>query len=277
MKQLLFFIAAVLIFPVTAVSADSPFFKVNGQIKNYTKTEYAIIQKFGDYFRTPDKKYTWNLDANGREMDMSEFNGSGTLINKITYAYDDKGNMTSQICTDSANTTAWKVTYTYDEKGNKMDESDYNKDGVLSGKSVFNYPDSKQNEETYYNGTGVLIWKNISKFDDNGRKTETCQYFADGTLDQRLTYVYNDTGKLVEIGSYDGSGNQTKLIQYIFNNDGIISETSIENIKDNLKTREFYKYDENKNLIKIFTYNIFHKFGTTVNELNSMSEYTYVK
>jgi len=265
---------SVLLFPVFS---DSPFFKVNGQIKNYTKTDYTITQKFGDYFRTPDTKYVHNLNADGRETDISQFNASGSLINKITYVYDDKGKTVSQTGTDASNITEWKVLYTYDDKGIKTEESEYGKDNTLSGKSIFKYPDTSQCEESYYNGQGALIWKNISRFDEKGRKTEAYQYFADGSLDEKQAFIYNENGILVEIDNYDANGRQIRRVKYRFGSDGTITETQTDDMKNNAETREFYKYDDSGNLSKVTTYTVAHKFGTIVNELTDMSEYTYTK
>ena len=42
-----------------------------------------------------------------------------------------------------------------------------------------------------------------------------------------------------------------------------------------LTMRQFYKYDSRGNVAKITTYSIAKKFGTTVNELVGISDFTY--
>ncbi|MCR5289510.1 MAG: hypothetical protein K6E51_05920 [Treponema sp.] len=277
MKKLTVLILTVLVTIGITAFAESPFFKVNGSVKSYTQTTYVISQKFGDYYRTPDIKYVHNLNDKQLETDVSQISATGLLVNKVTYTYDTNGNLESQVSTDSANTTEWKVTYVYDEKGRLTEESNFKKDDILSGKSIFKYPSDNQTEESYYNGDGVLLWRDISKFDENNHKVQILQYFADGTLDQRQDFIYNDLGILVQVDTYDNSGFKKQEIKYRFTENDLIGETQTKNYAANTETREFYKYDDDKNLIKITTYNVSNKFGTTVNELTGMSEYTYTK
>ncbi len=53
------FMLLLIIIPVYQMVAESPFFAVKGKVKSYTKTEYVISHKFGDYFRTPNVLYTY--------------------------------------------------------------------------------------------------------------------------------------------------------------------------------------------------------------------------
>lgn len=277
MKKHFYICASLFISLAAALHAEAPFFKVNGSVKSYTQTTYLITQKFGDYYRTPDTSYVHTIGSNGLETDVSQVNAAGTIISRITYAYDDAGNKISQTCTDGAGTIEWKQTFTY-ENGLLKEESEFKKDDTLSSKSIFKYSaDNKQTDESYYNGEGALIWKSISKFDDNNRKLETLQYTADGQLDQRQVFTYNDAGNLVQIDTFNNVDEQTEKVIYRYGDNNLVGETASTNIANGTQTREFYKYDDAGNLTKVTTYSVSTKFGSTMNELVDMSEYTYTK
>ena len=74
---------------------------------------------------------------------------------------------------------------------------------------------------------------------------------SDGSSNQRITYSYDDGGALAEIRTYNAEGE-------------IIS-------------REFHENNEDGNPISIKEYAVTKKFGETVNELKSMTTYSYTK
>ena len=66
---------------------------------------------------------------------------------------------------------------------------------------------------------------------------------------------------------------EKKIFRYAAN--GTLSEiTTYDNTKQ-VTNRIIIKYDAGGNVSKVSEYNIAQKFGTTVNELVSMSEYSY--
>ena len=274
------FMLLLIIIPVYQMVAESPFFAVKGKVKSYTKTEYVISQKFGDYFRTPNVLYTYKYDDKGRETECLEMSANGTLLSKTVNSYDEKGILTSIVSTDGSNVAEWRIAYTYNEEGLLVDESEFNKNDELSGRTITKYSEDKSRiEESSYNEKGELIWKNICKFDVAlNRKLEEKQYFADGALDQKLAYIYNDEGLLTEIDSSDSKGNVTKKTLFRFNEKGQNTETATYNIVTGTEEREMYRYDEaGENIVRVTVYNVANKFDTVVNELVGMSEYKYEK
>ena len=75
-------IAAVMCVSVFAFDVME-YLPLKGTVKNYTRTDYGITSKFGEYFRTPEMKIVRALDRAGREIESSEMTGRGTLVNKI--------------------------------------------------------------------------------------------------------------------------------------------------------------------------------------------------
>ena len=80
--------------PAAAVSLSAP-------VKDYTKTTYTITEKFGEYYRSPKAIYLHVFDANGRQTETSEFTAKGAVVDRLVFAYDAAGNLTSTTGFDS--------------------------------------------------------------------------------------------------------------------------------------------------------------------------------
>ena len=279
MKKYSFLIVLFFIISVTGISAETPFFAINGKFKSYTKTNYVITQKFGDYFRTPDVNFTYNFDEKGKEIEVLEVSANGTLLGKTSNTYDEKDRLISTVSSDGANITEWRIAYTYNENDEVIDVSEFNKNELLRCRTITKYSEDKTKvDESSYDEKGQLLWKNIYKYDAvTGKKLELNQYFASGILDEKQTFIYNEEGILVEIDSSDIKGEITKKILYRFDESGKNTETTTYNFVTGEEEREFYRYDDNGNLSRVTTYSVSNKFDSIVNELIGMSEYKYEK
>lgn len=275
MKKTFLVLSAALIAANIHAYDASPAIVPNGSVSAYTKTDFTITEKFGDYYRSPKAKYVHVFNASGRQVETSELSVKEALVDKITYTYDAAGNLTSTVCTDADGKVMWKILAVYDAKGNKTEESEFNAGDVLSNKSIWKLTPGKQSEESYYNSEGALLGKTITKFDDQGRTAEVLQYFAAGSLDEKRIYTYNDAGKLSETAYIDAAGVQTKKVVFRFDASYAITEEQTYNSANKLVQRIIYKYDEAGNVIKATTYSVAEKFGGTVNELTGICEYAY--
>ena len=211
--------------------------KPNGAVKDYTKTDYTITEKFGDYYRSPKSKYVHVFDSLGRQTETSEYTNKDVLVDRLVYSYDAAGNLISTIAYDADGKISWKSQATYDDKGNKTEESEFNASDMLVNKSIWKIVAGKQSEEAYYNADGALLGKTIVKFDDQGRDAEVATYSADGLLDQKRTYTYNDAGKLSEVAYLNSDGIITKKIVYRFDEKYAITETQTYNSANKLAER----------------------------------------
>ena len=274
MKKTMLILAAAA-FSVQAFAFDTAAsLKPAGTVTEYTKTEYQITEKFGDYYRSPKAKYVHVFDANGRETESSELTSKDALVDHITYTYDEAGNLATTVCTDSDGKISWKITAVYDANGAKTEESEFNASDSLVNKTIWKIA-TKQSDESYYNADGALLSKIITKYDDQDRIAEVAQYQAAGKLEEKAVYTYNDAGKLSEIAYSNGAGVQTKKVVFRFDASYQITEEQTYNTENKLIVRIIYKYDESGNIIKTTTYNVAEKFGTTVNELAGIAEYSY--
>ena len=273
-KSLFILVSAALSSQLFAFDPEASL-KPAGVEKEYTKTDYQITEKFGDYYRSPRAKFVHVFDSNGRELEASELTSKDSLVDHITYKYEGN-NLVETVCTDADGKVSWKMTTTYDADGNKIDESEFNSSDNLVNRTIWKI-NGKQSDESYYNADGSLLSKIITKFDDQGRTAEIAHYLNTGKLEQKAVYNYNDAGKLSEIAYFNAVGTQTKKVVFRFDASYQISEEQTYNAENKLVTRIIYKYDGSGNIIKRTTYNVAEKFGTTVNELTGIAEYAYGK
>jgi len=260
---------------VTAYSAfafDSSAFTPAGKVTSYTKTDYSVTAKFGEFYRSPKSKYVHVFDATGLETETSEYNAKDVIIDKISYQYDASRNLVSSVFTDATNAVVWKTMMVY-EAGKLKEESEFDKDNKLSGKTIYKYSGSTT-DESYYDANGKLLSKTITKSNDANKLAEEAQYFEDGSLDVKKVYTYNDKGLLSQIETFDSTETSTGKSVYKYDDKGFISEVQVY-YEDTLTERNIYKNDANGNPTKITTYMVSEKFGSTVNELQAITEYIY--
>ena len=276
MKKILSFALISILGLNTFAFDNSAFIKPNGNVKNYVKTDYTITSKFGEYFRTPSAKFIHTFNENNLEIENSEITLDGKQIDKISYEYDTQGNLITQTCADAEGRILWKVSYIF--KNNLLtEECEYNDKNILIGKSIYKYDGKNICEESFYNGSGALTWKNTYKYDENGKCSEKYSYFSNGQLESIKKFKYNSVNKIQEVITYfdENESNSIQKQVYHYDDKNCLIEISTYNSTNQVYLRQLYKNDSNGNVIKITTYNVAKKFGTTVNELIGMSDFTY--
>lgn len=274
MKKLLSFIF-VATFSLSLFATDIfSYIPLNGNVKSYTRTDYTITSKFGNYYRTPNVKFVKTFNASKKEIESSELTPKDSLINKITSVYDFDGNLTEQSCFVAENELIWKNVITY--KNNlKTDSSEYDANGILKAKIIYTYENDKLVDETGYDGEGALIWKTIYKYDENGLLETESQYISDGSLDTKIVYTYTDDNKIDSITTYDSYNHDSKQEIFRYGTNGLLNEITTYSAQKEVIERLSLKYDDAQNITRISDYVVSQKFGTTVNELISQSEFSY--
>jgi len=248
---------------------------LKGTVKSYTRVDYGVTTKFGDYFRTPEKKTIRQFNGAGQETESSEMTPRDVLLNKIQNTCDAAGKLVSQVGYNSDNALIWKSVITYGANGSKSDISEYGKDGTLKGKTIYIYNGNKLSDETYYNGDGAISWKITYKYNDAGLLDAESHYYADGSLDEECDYTYTEPGKIDTITYIDGYGTVESRDYFRYGSDGILNEITTCGPDNKTTKRMLVKYDTAGNVAKLSTYNVGKKFGTTVTELVDMTEITY--
>lgn len=245
---------------------------IKGVPRTVTKTNYLVIEKFGEYYRTVSSKIVYNYNGAGAVTGSQEYNASGDLINKIINTYDGAGLLTAVSCYDSDNKALWNTTLTYRD-GKLIDESEYN-GGSLRGRTIYTYTNNNLMDESYYNGEGAIIYKTITHYNTTGAQDSVDTYGADGALDSRKLYIY--TGSNIDTITYTNeSGDMTKKEVYHYDGRGILTEVTTYNAAGVATVRTIYKCDGRDNVSRVTVYNVGKKFGAQQNDMVDMVEYTY--
>ena len=242
--------------------------------KTVTRTDFTIVSKFGEYFRTPSSKIVYKYDEQGKLLESSELTPRDVLVNKIVNTYDAMGNMTAQVCYDADNVQIWNTTLSYKDN-RKADCSEFTKGGFLKGKTIYGYTGANLTDESYYNSEGVLVWKIIYKYDDSNRIEHEYEYFGDGTLDEERTYSYNAANLKESITYFDSTGAVKSKDVFRYAADNTLSEVTSYDSENKIAKRSLVKIDSFGNCSKVTGYTVLRKFGTTVNEMSSMTEFIY--
>ncbi|MFI5163945.1 MAG: hypothetical protein ACHQHP_01720 [Bacteroidia bacterium] len=111
------------------------------EYENLTPTQ--IKKKFLNDEGKPYKQGILNY-VNGKPMDESYEFTVGFIRSDIKYTYDANGRLTEKISTDnSSGSNTEKVSYEYDEKGNMIKEMKF-KNGVQTDEAIFLYDTNKK-------------------------------------------------------------------------------------------------------------------------------------
>lgn len=245
---------------------------LTGKVKSYTKTNFEVTTKFGNYFRTPVLKETHAFN-DGNETEIIQLTPRDVVTGKISFTYDKDNRLAEKLNTNPENVLQLKTTYTYTNEL-KSDSSEYDISGALKKRTIFTYENGRLVDETDYDGEGVLTAKNIYAYSDAGYLATTFYYNADGSLKEKKEYTYNVDQRLDSIASYDKDLKQISLESIRYDEAGLISEVTTY-VDNRVTKRTLLKYDSTGNVMRVSEYNISEKFGTTVNELTSISELVY--
>lgn len=247
---------------------------ITGNVKAYTETDFSIASRFGTLYRTPSSKITHNFDSNGKEITSSELTPKDAVINTIASEYDRTGNLIGQVCTSADGEIVWKNTYTF-KNGIKMDASEYDRKGNLRARTIYTYDNDLLIDESCYDGEGALIWKTIYKYDENNRLASVNEYNPDGSLSELTSYNYTEAGAIDSLSKLDAYANHQTQLVFRYGTNGLLNEITTYNAEKQVTKRTLLKYDDKGNVNKVSEYDVAEKFGTTVNELVSMSEFSF--
>lgn len=277
MKKVLFVASLMLLFLSVSYGARAfdieSYVPLKGPVKGWTRTDYEITTKFGDYFRTPITKTVHTIEKD-RELSTSETTARDVLVNRVINVYDDNGHLTGQTLYNADNAAVWKSEIVYGEDGNKSETNEFAKDGTLKGKTIYSYTDGSLTDETCYNTDGALVWKNIYKY-SSGRLASECFYYADGSLEEEHDLTYTPDGKIDVISYRNEFGVVLTTDNFRYGDDGELLEITTCAANNKTTRRTLLKYDTQGNLSRVSGYRVLTKFGQTVTELCDMFERTY--
>lgn len=247
---------------------------ITGKVKAYTETEFSIASRFGTLYRTPSTKVMHVFDSTGKETTSSELTPKDAVINTISSTYDSAGNLSEQLCTSNDGEVIWKNTFTY-KNGLKADVSEYDKKGSLRARTIYTYENNLLTDESSYDGEGALIWKTIYKYDENNRISAVNEYNPDGSLSEQTAYNYTESGAIDSLTILDPYAEKQTSKVFRYGTNGALNEITTYDSNKQVIKRTLLKYDAKGNVNKVSEYDVAEKFGTTVNDLVAMSEFSF--
>lgn len=228
-KLLLFKILSILLFSSCNLSNNKSHLQdygLNGNVKSTKVSSFSAQEKFGE----PSKI---ELYSDNSESVHFEFK------------FNEKGNIEEENLFNESEylTKKYKYLYNNDEKISSI--SEYNSDGKLIGKSMFEYSNNgekktvqhlNQNDEikyfqkivldkngnkiksSIYDSAGKLIVVNKDEYENNNRiKSKT--YNENGALDYFWTYQHDDFGNEIIEKSYNNKDILEDKIEYQYEYD----------------------------------------------------------
>ena len=94
-------------------------------------------------------------------------------------------------------------------------------------------------------------------------------------MNAQKKFTYNENGDIDTVDIYDSFSGKTTQEFFRYASNNTISEITTYYSDKKVIKRVILKYDDKNNITKVSEYNVAQKFGTTVNELTAMSDYSY--
>ena len=165
---------------------------VNPKYKHLNSKETILFNKKGVKIEKKSLEYEVKkeYDEQGNMIEENTYSKDGLLISKNKYDYDEKRNIIEFNCIIDVNMDYKnKVTYKYDDRGNMIEEiSDFDN----FTKSTYQYDErgNKVEEKKQHSPTNSWDEKIIYKYDERGNVIEESWYKSDESLDHKITYKY---------------------------------------------------------------------------------------
>ncbi len=269
------FLAAlsVLLAGAASFAFDTASYVPKGKVLSYTKINYTIVSRFGEYYRSPALRFVHTF-ADGVEGEAISYDTQNKLVDRMTFEYDETGRRTKTEYFDSHDIPMHRTVTEYDGEGRILSETEFDSLGTLSGKTIYTYAGGKETQ-SFYDREGALLSRIISRRDEAGRISEINEYFGDGSFEQQEVYSYREDGQIASITVTLGDEGLISSLLYRYSDDGILQEIQTFNAAGAVTRREFYEHDEHGNTTAIKEYEVTKKFGDIANELKSMTTYAY--
>ena len=205
---------------------------------NVAKTVTAPAIKEKKIITSEDTYSIEEYDPDGK-ITKETFYSSGVANRTITYEYDDKGNLITQITVDKDGSQIDFKKNVYDDDGNKIEVIEGDNDKDASPKQMYSYKDGLLAYDRYYfvdgdtdyneyeyNDKGQLICKkHINEEDGYVYRTGEYEYDSEGNMTEMRDSMYEH----LTVEHYDAAGQKT-LEELYYNGD--------------LSATEEYKYND---------------------------------
>lgn len=187
--------------------------------------------------RQPQDTIIFNIQ--GQQIEIVHYLNGG-LEDKVTFIYNDKGQLVERVNHWLGREPSGNTTYTYNAQGNLT-------------------------EELFSNGIKVIY-----NYDSKGRKISSTSFDLAKNEGERfipvdnkvVRYSYDDKGNLIEVAYFNADGSKdihfifkTHRIVHVFNSDGRRIETALYKLDGSLLEKWKHSYDDKGNMIEQTFYN----------------------
>ncbi|GGB79842.1 hypothetical protein GCM10007424_19970 [Flavobacterium suaedae] len=187
----------------------------------------------------------------GKLAEKLTFNRQDKLVDKVTYVYDDNGNLTGENLYLNNDKVVVKNAYKYNENNQKVSYTRYDKNSEILFNTQYEYKGDNLILEETRGKEGEVEYSRKMTYDDNGNMLS------------KISYDSYDDSETIEKFVYDGKGNKVTWdvqkngepflkINYTYNENGDVTGVrTYNNIGKAIEERKYtYNYDKEGNWIK---------------------------
>lgn len=206
---------------------------------NDPQNHYVII---GDEADATSMRFSWSQLSVRVQKGLMKWEGPNRTnkkyvvqnLAKITYGYDNNGNVISKVYYNTANDVTRKEYFYYDGAGGKntgyekyngskllfRENYSFNDNGKIKliaytgGRTEFTY-DTLNNvtERSIYNSAGSLFGKTIYRYENN-KLVEELNYGPDDLINIKINYSFDEKGNLISVIYFDEDYKKGKELSY---------------------------------------------------------------
>jgi hypothetical protein len=226
---------------------------LKGQVKS-VKTKMFDIEE--------DKEVIYEqeimlFNKKGFKIEEASYNADGSLDYIIKYKYDTNYNLIEKNRNAPNDERIEKEQYLYDKNNNLVELKKYENE-KLYYKIIYEYDDRNNKIEEQHHNSGKLKIKTVFKYDDNNDKVEQLRYNSKKELEFKTFYTYNNQHQIIILKSFYGIYSNYEFATkktFTYNDKGDKTEIVEYNVEDIPKEREEFKYNENRDMTFINTFN----------------------
>ena len=265
-------------FSYTSRNSDS----LNGNVKEYNKTKYDVIYKFGEpvtntngveikqynnngyiisyinsdleYDLSNNISYGYSFNSNSLLIEMTEFDNIEQTKKVTKYKYNIDNKLIEEVTYDDNGDKTDKTIYKYDSNGNKIQSIVYFSDYTLTFYTKYS-KDGNILEQGNKSSKSKYCDKTILKYDNNYIYSDSIFYgFRDNNY-TKYKSVYTKDHKIIETTVVSSENNVKYKTKYIYKNKFLVEETSYFS-NNSIKEKSLFKYDNRGNIIEEINYSV---------------------
>lgn len=166
---------------------------LKGKVRQKTAEAFSVKMVFGKPELKSIGKMVAVYDNNGNKIEQAMYSTSGLLTNKYTFKYSKSGSDNTKeerFVYDGSMTLTAKTESVYDSKMELLQKTVYNAAGVIAERIVCVYENGKLSEKTTYDKEGLITGKTVYSYSESyaSKVTEEALYNADGSLKSKVEY-----------------------------------------------------------------------------------------